>query len=270
MDIAANIIVTLQTVKMVLAGAEESSVEKRCSIAGELLDALAAIPTAYIAAISSPMVGTPFLLNRADEGQLHHLASVGHLLSTVIQGPPLSPWSFLQVRNVLLAIADLLSGLELALSYPSDISTKLKAHVCKIDTYMATAAISGQRAQVYHIPRPAHASDSTFDSDNTTTGNSSRNTPTGLSRESHVRSIQEAPFDEASLTADLMDDWTFKFSPEHQIQLQTDLTTDWPFEIGGGGLFDFLVGLPDRQMGNGDVSEQYAGGSDVGTKNDRM
>ncbi len=55
-DSAANIAVTLQTVKMVLAGAEESSVERRCAIAGELLDALSAIPTAYIAAISSPMV----------------------------------------------------------------------------------------------------------------------------------------------------------------------------------------------------------------------
>lgn len=38
------------------AGAEEFSVDRRCAIAGELLDALSAIPTAYIAAISSPMV----------------------------------------------------------------------------------------------------------------------------------------------------------------------------------------------------------------------
>ena len=53
---AANIAVTYQTVKMVLAGAEESSIEQRCAIAGQLLDVLAAIPTAYIAAISTPMV----------------------------------------------------------------------------------------------------------------------------------------------------------------------------------------------------------------------
>ena len=55
---AANVIVTLQTVKMILAGIEESSIEQRCSIAGQLLDALAAIPTAYIASISAPMVST--------------------------------------------------------------------------------------------------------------------------------------------------------------------------------------------------------------------
>lgn len=54
--LAANIIVTLQTVKMVMAGTEDSGVEQRCAIAGELLDALATVPTAYIQAISSPMV----------------------------------------------------------------------------------------------------------------------------------------------------------------------------------------------------------------------
>ena len=52
---AANITVTLQTLKMVLASLEESSVEQRCAIAGHLLDALASIPTSYIAAISATM-----------------------------------------------------------------------------------------------------------------------------------------------------------------------------------------------------------------------
>ena len=47
---------TLQTLKMVSADLEESSVDQRCAIAGQLLDALAAIPTAYIAAISATFV----------------------------------------------------------------------------------------------------------------------------------------------------------------------------------------------------------------------
>ena len=59
---AANIILTLQTLRMVLAGLEESSVEQRCAIAGHLLDALATIPTSYIAAISATMVGFFILL----------------------------------------------------------------------------------------------------------------------------------------------------------------------------------------------------------------
>lgn len=46
----------MQTLKMVLAGSEESSVSQKCAIAGELLDALANVPTAYIQAISAPTV----------------------------------------------------------------------------------------------------------------------------------------------------------------------------------------------------------------------
>jgi len=53
---AANIIVTLQTVKLTLALAEDHGVEQRCAFAGELINALASIPTAYIAAVSRPMV----------------------------------------------------------------------------------------------------------------------------------------------------------------------------------------------------------------------
>lgn len=47
---------TLQTVKMVMAGTEQASVSQRCMIAGELLDGLASVPTAYIHASSTPMV----------------------------------------------------------------------------------------------------------------------------------------------------------------------------------------------------------------------
>lgn len=53
---AANIAITLQTVKLALAAAEDQSVARNCEIAGELLDVLAAIPTSYIMAISAPMV----------------------------------------------------------------------------------------------------------------------------------------------------------------------------------------------------------------------
>lgn len=56
---AANIIVTLQTVKLTLALAEDHGVEQRCAFAGELVNALAAIPTTYIAAVSRPMVRSP-------------------------------------------------------------------------------------------------------------------------------------------------------------------------------------------------------------------
>jgi hypothetical protein len=49
-EVAMNITITLQTVKMVVAGASEntSSVAERCAIAGDLLDAISNVPTAYI------------------------------------------------------------------------------------------------------------------------------------------------------------------------------------------------------------------------------
>lgn len=56
LTVAADIIVTLQTVKMVMMALSDSTVEQRCAVAGELLDALSTVPTAYIQAISSPIV----------------------------------------------------------------------------------------------------------------------------------------------------------------------------------------------------------------------
>jgi hypothetical protein len=58
---AANIIVTRQTVNLTLSQAEDQGVEQRCAFAGELINALARIPTAYIAAVSRPMVRYPGL-----------------------------------------------------------------------------------------------------------------------------------------------------------------------------------------------------------------
>jgi hypothetical protein len=46
----------MQTVKMVILAMQDSTVEQRCVVAGELLDALSTVPTAYIQAISSPIV----------------------------------------------------------------------------------------------------------------------------------------------------------------------------------------------------------------------
>lgn len=58
-----NIIITLQTVKMVVAGASEntSSVAERCAIAGDLLDAISNVPTAYIR--SATIVSTSLIFS---------------------------------------------------------------------------------------------------------------------------------------------------------------------------------------------------------------
>jgi len=46
----------MTTVEIVLAGCEEQNVSKLCAMAGELLDQLSTIPTAYIQSTSSAMV----------------------------------------------------------------------------------------------------------------------------------------------------------------------------------------------------------------------
>ena len=230
---AANIITTLQTVKMVLAGIEESSIDQRCAIAGQLLDALAAIPTAYFAAISAPMVrDKAFALLKFDK-QLHHLASVGHLLAGVIQ-QPLSQWSFLQVRNVLLAMADLLSGLEAALLVTPDISARLKTHVSILDERMKSAATEAALGQVFHSALPATIVRSAQSSIE----------PVIASTTSGYADLRGNNLDTVATNPPAAEGWTFEFSPGHQLQLQSDLTTDWPFDIGGNGFADILAGLP--------------------------
>ncbi|KAK8865668.1 hypothetical protein IAR55_000813 [Kwoniella newhampshirensis] len=120
---AANIIITLQTVKMVMAGMAEWSVEQRCTIAGELLDALSTVPALYIRASGATMI--------------HHLAGVGHLLASIISSP-ISPSAYVHVRTVLLNMADLLATLEPQLK-AAGAAPSIRKHVERIDRYMLSA-----------------------------------------------------------------------------------------------------------------------------------
>lgn len=67
----------------------------------------------------------------------------------------------MQVRNVLLAMVDLLASLESVLSSAEGGSARLKAHVARIDQYMTNAALEKQQSQVYHsaLPKEAWASE---------------------------------------------------------------------------------------------------------------
>jgi len=87
--------------------------------------------------------------------KMHHLAGVGHLLGSVIQSP-LSQWTYLQVRNVLLAMVDLLASLEANTSTEGG-SARLKAHIQRIDAYMTNAAREKQGKEVYHSALPKEA-----------------------------------------------------------------------------------------------------------------
>jgi hypothetical protein len=71
---------------MILFTAEDATVEKKCAIARELLDDFANVPIFFLRAISSPL--------------LHHLAGIGTILGSVIEGQ-LSLSEYFQVRTVL-------------------------------------------------------------------------------------------------------------------------------------------------------------------------
>lgn len=71
---------------MVLFTAEDATIEHKCTIARELLDEFANVPIFFLKAISTPL--------------LHHLAGIGVILGSVIEGE-LSLSEYLRVRAVL-------------------------------------------------------------------------------------------------------------------------------------------------------------------------
>ncbi|EED13706.1 conserved hypothetical protein [Talaromyces stipitatus ATCC 10500] len=140
---AANIIITMTTVKMVLTRSEDHTLAQRCAMAGELLDNLSSIPTIYVQATSTAM--------------LHHLAGVGHLLGSITHSP-LSPWMYLQVRSAILAMADLIDSLQAALTPDVNISLKLREHVEQTDRAMEEVRKTNTKNHVLHSALPAGVS----------------------------------------------------------------------------------------------------------------
>jgi hypothetical protein len=53
---SANIQATLQLLRMVLLSAEETGLDRKCDVAGELLNVFSNVPIEYLKAISSPLV----------------------------------------------------------------------------------------------------------------------------------------------------------------------------------------------------------------------
>lgn len=117
---AANIAATVQLVRMVLFTAEGSSVEQKCQIAGEVISAFAQVPTAYLRAISAPL--------------LHHLSGIGMILGSTFR-EKLSEGSYSSIRTVLLDLATLIEHLEAGMHTPAGTSAKLRAQVTTIDEH---------------------------------------------------------------------------------------------------------------------------------------
>jgi hypothetical protein len=122
---AANLLVTMQAVRMAIACAGPLPMPERCAVAGELLDTLARIPTAYMQGISAPFV--------------HQLGAVGSLLGGVVQGP-LTVSAYIHVRQILLTFGNILSHLESSLKCSGGIAERLFDHVERIDRFMQAEA----------------------------------------------------------------------------------------------------------------------------------
>ncbi|KAL3459769.1 fungal-specific transcription factor domain-containing protein [Aspergillus heterothallicus] len=140
---SANIQATLQLLRMVLYSSEEQGVDGKCDVAGQVLSVFSKVPVEYLKAISSPL--------------LHHLAGIGYILGSVMEGS-LSEPSYQRVRTLLLEMADLLHRLESGLRQSTGTSERLRAQVSRIDDYMRTQRISNMPLAP---PRPPPILDST-------------------------------------------------------------------------------------------------------------
>jgi hypothetical protein len=232
---AANIQATMLLLRMLLFctdddGHSPSNVQLKCNIAAELLAVFQSIPTAYLCGISTPLI--------------YHLAGIGMILASVMEGP-LSEAGYQKVKNILLAIADLLESLESGLSRAADISQGLRAQVERIDQYMRVQRLPINRPYVQ--PQPGHTSSvETLPQHSNPSGTTGIQTVEGGGEEvcAHVNGTQstgvgtEDPFmnngwlGEFQLPPELLEDWPWAFNlqPETWSLLGTANTTrddDW-------------------------------------------
>ncbi|OJJ38305.1 hypothetical protein ASPWEDRAFT_168219 [Aspergillus wentii DTO 134E9] len=215
--VASNILITTQTLKMILVGCEKPSVHARCAIATELLDELSTIPLAFFHASSTVT--------------LHHLAQVGHMLAGVIQRP-VSAWTYLQVRNILLVLAEFLTKIESTRLSAPGLAIKLRGQISRIDQCMQ---------QISQNPEPGLLSigqtllsDSQLFPDRVRPQQPQSTDPTvgnpfeflqPYSSQAPLLGEGASPTDQPSLPNDLFDNWSFflgqtgSFEPASSFQL---------------------------------------------------
>lgn len=199
---AANITATVQLVRMVLFSSGGATIEERCKIASEVVDAFMRIPVQYLQAISSPL--------------LYHLAGIGSILGSVFE-EPLSESGYLQVRVVLLALAQLLENLDNGIHSTAS-AEKLRTLVAQLNEQM-----KNQRRGVDGLPQkresPQGSVSSTFVIKRSSSSSSPRSGGNGQGILSHSNvnnnytnvpsggsTLQLRPLPSA-MPSDLLEDW---------------------------------------------------------------
>ena len=121
---AANIQATSALLRMMLFSVEAGNdIDKKCSVASELLEVFHQIPKSYLTAIGAPLI--------------YHLSGIGHILGSVIN-IPLSETSYSKVRGLLVSMAALLDSLESVLHKSAGAGRSLLEQVGRIDQFMAS------------------------------------------------------------------------------------------------------------------------------------
>jgi len=133
---------------MILFASGSGTIEERCKIASEVVDAFTRIPIAYLRAISSPLI--------------YHLAGIGAILGSIFE-EPVSEIAYQQVRVVLLSLAQLLENLDHGI-HSAESAQRLRALVSQIDGFWNQLRIAGEdveprntspRDESYYSSHPA-------------------------------------------------------------------------------------------------------------------
>lgn len=119
---AADIIATMQLLRMVLLSATGAIASEKCQIANEVVNAFIAIPTAYHHAISVPL--------------LFHLSIIGQILLSTLE-QPISENDYRSTRAVMVDMVQLLSRLE-GLHASKGGAERLRNQIARIDEYMTS------------------------------------------------------------------------------------------------------------------------------------
>ncbi|GAB7357865.1 hypothetical protein MBLNU230_g0036t1 [Neophaeotheca triangularis] len=120
---AANIQTTLQLLRVThFSMCPLPAVYQKCDVAGQVLRTFHAVHLFYLQAISTSLS--------------YHLGGVGHILSSIMEGP-ICEESYGSIRTLLVSMAELLKLLERGLQPTVGASTSLRSQIDRIDEYVA-------------------------------------------------------------------------------------------------------------------------------------
>lgn len=180
---AANISGSVQLLRIMLCVAGDASIQDRCRVASDAVDALAAIPIPYSMAISTPL--------------LHHLGGIGVILGSVFE-EQLSESNYAQIRSTMLLMAEVLDNIAV-IQHVSGASDNLRSLVARIDEYMTR-----QR-------QGAHARQRQDGSSNAVTGDTALDAGHSTQPDSYEQMLPDMP-----------DDWSFQLPPDILGELSWD------------------------------------------------